>query len=650
MQYERHGPRRSAAGTTCAALLLLSGCAFTDTSAWTDQVAPSGPCYDVNLLDGLDTTATTELHQVYACLAAGGGLEGFRPVDEAWDTDTRDGPAGLVVARWLADADTTGTSLRGLLDAARSAVEDPTPLWDTVHLGLELTYGVAWADLGSVAAEDPSVLGAGLLAPAQLLVGDVATVVLDRPDTTEPLQDFLASDDLVRLAWTVEGVARSPEAALVVLATRWPDDVAALIAAVQSPENDRAPGASGNSLADFLSSLLVRQGADGRPNWEALGSAAAPILRDDEAGEAVRRRLQTAFDRGDLARLPDQVLYLLEVDANADPLDADAVSAIAALARLLRNGNTEVTCTVDLGFTEVDINLGNLSVSLLTAFAGLDPTTAESGVGLFGALLGVPLTDDALDLVAESGVCPVVDATFVADLHAIDRLTDPQADAVLPVLIDLLGALEPHIPDLVNTVSVVWDAGLMPPLEDVLRDALGGPLLADLIPALPALLDPTGWYDTAAMPAGVRPVDWATAWQWAGALLDPAGPLPTLQPLVDTLVGSRSTWLLAERAGVLLADPDAVVRTVLPRIADAVEADPTLTGPEALADLLADADALRPLLVLAEADGLRAALMSTSVAEPGPVPTVTAWTLDGTLDRALGAVSTLLNLLDAESR
>ncbi len=646
MRAGRHGPRWSAGA--CAALLLSGGCSFTDSAAWTDQLHPSGACYEVNLLDGLDSSDTSELHLVYACLNAGGGLEGFRPVDTAWDTTTRDGLAGVVFAQFLADVDLGDTSLAGLLGDARAAIEDPEPLWDTLHLGLELTYGTAWPRVATLATSDPAVLDAGLLGPGQLLAGDVAATLLDHPGVETPLVELLESDALRRLAWTLEGVARSSEAPLVVVATRWPDDVAALLDAVTSPENDRAASATGNSLADLLGAVMVRQASDGRAVWQHLATPLVPLLADEDAGAAVGASLQAGVARGDVPRVPNQVLYLLSVDASGAPVSGADLSTLSALIRLLRNGNTEVACTVDLGFTDIDINLGNLSVSLLTTFAGLDPNTAESGVGLFGDLLGVPLTADALALIADSGVCPVIDQTFVDDLQAIDRLTDPEADAVLPVLIGLLGALDAHIPEVVDTAGVLWDLDLLPPLEDCLRDTLGSALLADLLPALPALLDPTGWYDTSAMP--VAPVDWPTAWGWAGVLLDPDGPLVALQPLITEVVESQSTWRLAARGGVLLAMPDALTRTMLPRVADAVEADPTLTTATDLAGLLQDSDRLRPILVLAEADGLRAALMTSSTLEPGPIPSVTAWTLDGTLDRALGAVSTLSHLLDVESR
>jgi hypothetical protein len=55
------------AGVKCcaAAALGLAGCGFSGTGLdWADQLEPSGPCYDANLLDGLDITSTDEEHAV----------------------------------------------------------------------------------------------------------------------------------------------------------------------------------------------------------------------------------------------------------------------------------------------------------------------------------------------------------------------------------------------------------------------------------------------------------------------------------------------------------------------------------------------------------------------------------------------------------
>ncbi len=81
---------------------MVGGCA--ETTPWTEQLVPGGPCYAVNLLDGLDNSSTQEEHDLFACLDANGTLSGYRALDAALDASTRDGAVGLVLARWITDA------------------------------------------------------------------------------------------------------------------------------------------------------------------------------------------------------------------------------------------------------------------------------------------------------------------------------------------------------------------------------------------------------------------------------------------------------------------------------------------------------------------------------------------------------------------
>ena len=58
--------------------LLMVGCGGnTSPPSWTDQVSPSGPCWEVNLTDGLDESSTDELHGLFDCLNQGGNLDPF---------------------------------------------------------------------------------------------------------------------------------------------------------------------------------------------------------------------------------------------------------------------------------------------------------------------------------------------------------------------------------------------------------------------------------------------------------------------------------------------------------------------------------------------------------------------------------------------
>jgi hypothetical protein len=643
-----HRSRRARPAAGLALVLLVAGCAFEDDGTWADQLAPSGPCYEANLLDGVDEVDTAELHAVFACLDGGGGLTAFRPLDAAWDTPTREDVAGLVFARWVNGLDAGGVSLAGLVRGVSDALGDPAALDDTLDLALELAYATPAPRLAELDVSDAAVAEAGLLAPGLDVLGAAAGTLLDAPEASGPVEDLLRSRALPQLLWAAAATSRSEPGPLLDLATHWPDDLADVVRRTRDASNDRWSEASGDSARDLARWLLVRQSADGRYVWDHVATPMLPILEDPVAASLVGEALASRLGPDEAARLPAQLAWLLSVDARGGALEPSDTTAVAALVRLLRNGNTDIDCTVDLGLGDVHVALGNLSVALLTQLAALDGDTATGGVTLLGDVLGAPLTDDALLVIADTGVCPVVDRQLVDDLHALDRLGDPRADVVLSVLLGLLRALEGHVPDLVDTVSAVWDAGLVPPLEELLADVAGSPFAARLAATLPALLDPASGWDPALFPAGVMPPGFADAWEWARDGLAPEGPLTRLQPLTATLVGAQGTWDVVGRLGALAGQPDAAVRGILPRLGTTLDADPTLTWAADAADVLADDATLQPALVLLEADGLRDAAIATRTGDPGPFATLTTWALDGTLDRALTTLDALLHLLSPE--
>ena len=72
--------------------LLMVGCgAASAPESWTEQVSPSGPCWEVNLTDGLDESSTDELHGLFDCLNQGGNLAPFSGVVDAMDATSRSG-------------------------------------------------------------------------------------------------------------------------------------------------------------------------------------------------------------------------------------------------------------------------------------------------------------------------------------------------------------------------------------------------------------------------------------------------------------------------------------------------------------------------------------------------------------------------------
>lgn len=651
----------------CGAILWFSGCGFggNPPAPWTDQIVPDGPCYAVNLRDGLDETSTGELHDLYACLDGRGALTGFGPVDQAWDTNTRDGAAGLVVARAINDLAsnageaTADVSLAALVDEALALVEDPEPLLDLVHLGLELVWARPWPMIETTLdLHDPAAIEAGLLPPILPVVAHLAGVLLDDPASFSPLADALRSPELRDIAWTIAAAGVSDDPALAALGDGWPDDLAATRASTLSPDNDRWSLASGDSLRDAAAWLFVRQGVDGKALISDVADPLLPILADEGAAARLRTALDLQVAAGRLSALAEDVVHLTTIDSRAGRLDAGEQSALGALIRLLATTNRELTCEVPV--LGLDISLGNVAVSLLGTIADLDPDTTVTGLGLFSTVLGFSLSDDALALVADQ--CPALDENFVEDLHALDRLSDPGHEELLQVLLGVLGALDAdgggevdHIADVADTLSVAWEDGLVPPIEEVVRDIGDGPLVAHLVDLVPVLLAPEAHTDAAFFPEGTQPLSWETVWTILGAVLGPAqdgvAPIDRLRPVFEATLMAEGTWTAIGRLSALCAEPDALVRGVLPRLADVLAEDPTLVLADDAADLLQEPGAARPLLVLVEAEGLRAALLAPADAAgaPGPLPTVTLWAVDGTLDALLSLLRQLASLLPEQA-
>lgn len=641
-----------------ALLLLLGagGCSFAETREdWSAGLGPVGPCYEANLLDGLDTTSTAEAHAVFACLNASGALDAYAPLDAALDADARDGPVGLVLARWIADLPLADLSLAEVVDAARAVLEDPSALFAVAELAFELVYGAPWPWLGvSVALDDADALAGGLLSPGLEVGATVATATLDEDlAPLAPLAAALRAEETKRLAWTLASIGASADPTLAALDARWAGDLADALDRADDGRNDRWAAASGHSVRDLAAALLSAED-DGRTTLNHAAVAAEPLLADTRLRDALARVLADQLDAGRVDALPAQLVYLVSVDANGGDLAGGEDSALVALLRLLHDANAPVDCTVDLGLVDLDFSLGNLSVELLQLLARQDPETVDGGVGLLGDLLGFPLTDAILDAVADSGVCPVIDDELVGDLHAVDRLSDPETDELLYVLLHVLAATDDQgqVPELVELLSEVHGRGLVPPMEEVVRDLGDTAIARDLVAALPVLVEPLAHHDAAYFPAGLPPLDFSTIWDTAAALLAPDGAgrtsLAPLEGPLRALVSEDATWELAARFATLAALDDAHAARLLDRLDEACHADPALATLDDAADALEEPTLVRPALVLLEAPPLHAAILTTAPDAEGPIPFSARLVQGGTVQVLLDTVRLFASLLPEE--
>ncbi len=625
---------------------VLAGCSFAaDEGGWDQQLAPAGPCYDFNLADGIDRGSTDELHSIFACINRQGTLDALTRFDAALDAPVRQGVAGLRVLD-LGDALVEGAdsgSLARALDALLAAGENPDELRAAARMGLELAYGVPVAELGTtVSINSSSALAAGVLVPLVDTAGGAATAVLDaelRPLPT--LAAGLRSEEAPRLLWSVALLPEAEDDTLRAFATDWPALLADTLGEVQSPENDRNAGPTGNSLRDLLAVALAADAL------VAIGSASAPILESDYERGAIADWIVEEHETGRLGELDDGVLYLAAVDAAGNSLGTGDDSALVALLRLLRDGNQEVDCELEGIIFDWEWSLGNLSVAILEQLANLDPDTATAGVDILGNALGYPLTDVILDTVAESGVCPAIDAQLVADLQAIDRLSDPSTQALLRSLVGFLSATESYIPDVVNTAAAVHDRQLVEPLEELLRDLDHTELLDLVLATLPAIAEPTG-RQASGFPAGIEPVNLDVVFDLVLAATDPEN-AEALSPLVNAVLAQPSTWTAASNLrNLLLAGPDTEVAQAVDWLRRALDADPEVAWRAAAADRVDDPMLTAPLLEVVESSTVRGALVDTELADEGAIPWLARLYVGGTLDVLLDTLALVQDLLGAD--
>lgn len=616
-------------------LVALTGCVTEppERHDWTDQRVADSPCYDANLLDGLDETSTLEEHQVFACLDQTGTLAALEPVDLALDGATRDDAVGLVLARLVNDLPDllAGTSLLDVVHGTLDLLDDDVAIDTAAELFLELVYAEPAVDLGTLDLAAPGALDAGVVVPALPIAGTLATTLLDDRESRLWIADLLRSDRLRRVAWTLASVSTSSAAPMQELADVWPEHVADLLERVADTSNDR--GAPQNSLRAVAVAAL---GSDG------IGATVRPILEDDVARGTVRASLAEGVSKGWIDPLPGQILRLASEDVAGGTLDDGEDSALVSLLRLLAHANQPADCSIDLGITSIDFSFGNLSVTLLEQFATLDPDTAVSGVDLLGELLGVGLTQDLLQTVADTGVCPVIDDELVNDLGALDRLnTTPE---LLRQLLSLLGALDAHVPDVVDAITAVYDAGLVPPVEELLRDVADAPIAGDLTLLVPALLEPSGYFDLDELPAGADVLDFDDVWALG---VDTLAEFDRVRALVEPVLDADATWTTLANLGRLLDDPEARVAGLLDDLSTVMVDDPDLAAADTLADKVEQDALAEPLLVLVESEALRDAVATTASDDEGPLPWLARMIVDGTLDTLVTTLRFFRDLLEA---
>lgn len=617
--------------------LVLGGCGPDTTPRWSDQLVPAGPCWEVNLGDGVDAADNTELHTLFDCLNRTGDFDPLSSLDVALDAPTRGGQTvGGELVGLAAEAGDGEVDLAGLFEGLMALYEenvDRVPL--VAEMFVELVYARPYEQVEALdpwgQAEGSAVAG-GLIAPAVPLLSLSSAVLLDEGDDILAfVADLPASPHLDDAACTYQGLMRSEATA----------DTRAALAEHLGPAMVLAAPA----LRD-LTGILVASPAGGT-FFAAASDDLRIILSDQAVIDDLTERMIERDAAGDMLPILSGVTHLATVDVDGGALGVGEVSALSRFIRLLASANGPVDC----GLVSTD----NLAVLVLDLLALIPADTVEAGIPILAGLLDNALLDFLLRTGADLGVCDGLSSDMVEDLAAVDRLSDEPSLPLLRVMLDLLAAVrqdggdESRIPSVVGVVDLAWDRGMLPPIEALLVAVEGAPGAdAAFAGLLHIIIDPSE-LDTAGCPDGARPMDLPVALAVVeAAIVGEGSAWSTLLPLASPLLQADETWRIVDRLGGLLqgepprlAQAPALLSDLLAEHHDLLAGDPFAR--------LRDRGVVDPLLRVVEAPEVGAALLVSERDLPGPLPFATRLVQDGTLDTVLRTVELLVDWLDAPS-
>jgi hypothetical protein len=638
-----------AAGASCAMPI--------DEPDWRDQLVPESPCYRVNLLDGLDESSTVELRDTWACIDNGHQLDAYDPVIDSLEGASRDGvPAGVELARLVNHLPSAGVDPWGLVGVVADGLRsDDIPSDHLLDIALELTYGAPaqHARDGTVDLDDPDALAGGLLVPLGPVATEIADAALD--DNLSGVRwagEVLGHTETKRWLKTFGALAASDRAEIAEPMRALLPDLGEAIRDSRDASNDIAVAASGDSLHDLSRVMLTSRD----PLIEQIAPDAGGILTDTQVQSKLPVKLVDWSRRGHLQRVPAELKWLASVDVYGGALTRAEPSALQGLITLLHDTNRPMRCSFDLWVTDLEIDLGNLAVTILNLLAGMNPDLLSGGVGLLSSILGWDLSQSLLQDIADSGVCPALNQNVVINLRTLDVLSDPRAYDLLVITTEGLGTLKTadsaHIQRVADLLTTVEDGGGSAPIAELVRDLGGSDLVADVVDLVPVLADP--------MAHGVdigdeTPADLEAGLALTATLFEPDADRKTswehVAPLIQPALQRDEAWDVVGRAGVLLRADGNRTADALTLVPPLLEVDPDLLVVDNLALLLQQPEVVGPLLRVADTDGVVEAALATRPKSEQPVPLAFTSQLivDGTVDDVLGLVHTVLDALDGYS-
>ncbi len=618
----------------------LLSCAPADEARFSDGLHSDSPCYEVNLLDGLDDASPDEFLSLFDCANRFDHLDALVPVRNGLELPASSGdPGAIELVR----------ALNGAWEDPIGAFEAPEQLSDDelgqglLDLFLESVGGRPAHTLSSSDPPDPAQGPLALLGPS---VTTTSAALRADVDLSDFLGAMIRDPETARWVRSFSSVASSSDPALADRAA-WLPHVGEAIAATRTPGNDRWSYATGDSLRDLVDVVILGP----NPALVTVAPALEGLLTDPIVLGALPGALVRLSEDGHLAPAGAQLAWLTNVDAAGDPLGDGDDSALYRFIRLLDEANAPVDCALDLILFEIGFfHVDNLAVSVLSLLADLDPDTVDGGADVLGSLLGSELTLGILHLLIDGvdGTCDGLTHEIVDDLAAVESLSGPEADDLLATLVVLLDVAQEgesdHLWDIPGVAEPLLNTGALRAGEELLRDTAGGSGWTDVVGLLPVLLAPSEFLLSAGDEAAVDLSDAVDLLRWFVAEDETTGQRgwSTIAPVLAPALAQDGLWSAVGRLGELLQDPTSQAARSLDLLPLWLEADPDLKALSAVADLADHPPVRDPTLALLATPELLDTLLATAPVE-GHLETPLGWASRLVVDGTLHDVATLVD-------
>jgi len=607
-------------------IVLLAGCSFGPSrEPISDQLNPEGPCWSVDLSDGLDDQSTEELHQLFNCLNRTGNLEPFVSLDSAFEAEDRSGdPVGLTLVRMGNELPRSPFDVLGLVGQVLELLRDRR---DDVVLAMEMVvegiYSRPYSEItNDFDLDDPAALEQGLAKPAIKLLARIATVMLDagpglRERVVEGLDSELTQSGICTFTTVMD--SGDPEIESMV------DTLIPHLAEAWSLSNDTSNNlwdrGSGNSIRDLVELVEQRIDAGAMENIEAPLLA---LLSDTLVQANTKQVLSDTVDAGHVDTLPDQLLYLASVDVKGRALTAAAAADISALQagiRLIHRANQPLSCTAIIELPLVD----NMAVTILQELAQLETREVEDSLGFLVDILEGDFAPWFLESLADQGLCDGFTPGLLEDMKVLERLNDPEVGNLVEVIHGMLDAVYPdvgedRVEELVQVLADLHAEGLIPPVEEVLRDLVSSPMLDDITTVIPAIIDP-GQLGDISCEEPVVPLHYDQIWEAAREALETGDSNENHTAVItDTLLDSDELWLILDRGAQLGLEPDAHIHAMPSFVMEILTSEAAEGGSDMIRDTLEDEDIWEGTLTIIESHAIRDAVLEPSEEVAGPLP------------------------------